>query len=272
MRIIYIKFSILLVLNIIYIVRTEIKRINNNSKIFLMEELKNLIFKSIEYKINSGKFLSIKDESKDLLLNMTDFSVNAVLFMAQRAFPIDITARNDSMNPLPLNIDTQSLNLLVDEFNKFDKNLNMTFRIYEDVKLHQVPKFYTDPEGSFLNLQVGLEFGVYMDETSTEDKKLLNMNVPVRIKIQLDTTENKLSVLFTSIKVDDINFYLDELSVDREKLKLTLANFMKTAIQGLKSNITNIDVLEKVNSLTGSNYSKLETVADYGWNIIHVIN
>jgi hypothetical protein len=271
MRITY-KFGILFLMTIIYFVNTEDKRINENFKNSGLEELKNLIVKSFENKIKNRKFLSIQNNNKDLLLNITDFSVNAVLFMAQRAFSIDITARNDSSNPLPLNIDTQSLSLLVDEFNKFEKNLNMTFRIYEDVNLHQVPKFYTDPEGSFLNLQVGLEFGVYEDETSTEDKKLLNINVPARIKVQLDITDNKLSILFSSIKVDDITFYTDELSVDREKLKLSLANFMKTAVQGLKSNITNIDVLGQVNSLTGSNYSKLETVADYGWNLIHVSN
>lgn len=54
-------------------------------------------------------------------LNISDFSLNTALFMLQRSFTIDILARNDSLNPLPIPIDTMSLSILVDEFNRFDK-------------------------------------------------------------------------------------------------------------------------------------------------------
>lgn len=208
-------------------------------------------------------------ENKDLLLNISDFSVNAILFMAQRGLNLDITAKNDTSNPLPLNIDTQSLNLLVEELKKYSENLNMTMRIYENATVHPVPKIYSDPDGALLTLSLGMQFSIY-DSSQSEPTELLSFDLPVKLKIQLEDTNNKLSIGISWIQVGSLNINYDALNVNQERLRISMENFIGVAYSGVKSSLTNIDVLGKIYELTGFKYTNLDVISDYGYNLIHI--
>jgi hypothetical protein len=212
---------------------------------------------------NSGGFLK---QARNL--NFSDFSINALLFMAQRSMKLEISARNDSSNTFPINIDTQSLSILVDELSNYDRNLNMTLRIYEDPNRHEIPKIVTDIDGNAIYLGLGLEFGVFEDEQATEPTIVLNIDVSVRAKIQLDVVNNKLSILMANINVRDIKYNVDVLQVNRDLLSNSLTNFMKVAINGFKDKIEDINVLKIINDLIGSDFTNFDILNDYGFTII----
>jgi hypothetical protein len=227
------------------------------SEMFMQEiEIKNL---------NELKFL----ENRDLLLNISDFSVNAILFMAQRGLNLDITAKNDSSNPLPMSIDTNNMNILVEELKRYPANMNMTLRIYENSTLHPVPRIVTDPDGPLLFLSLGMEFGVY-EADQTEPTQVLSYSLPARIKLQLEDTNNKLTIGLVWVDVADLIIYSDYLNVDRERLRVSMQNFISVAFSGVKSSLTGIDVLRKISDLTGYTYSNLDVLSNYGNNIIHI--
>jgi hypothetical protein len=190
--------------------------------------------------------------------------------MAQRAVHLDIIAKNDTENPLPIAVDTKSLSLLVDELNRYPNNLNMSLRIVEDASRHAVPKIITDDDGSLVSLQIGMEFGVYDNENSTDATIVLSIDLPIAVKIQLDTRNNKLSVVISSISVGEILVNVDTLEVDRAKLKLSMRNFFKVAVEGLKEKLLNIDVLAKINELTGDNFKRIDVFTDYGLILLHL--
>lgn len=221
-------------------------------------------------KQNSNSSTKLTTEKK-LTLTINDYSVNAALFMAQRAFPIDLTFKNDTNNSLPINIDTASLNIIVDELNRYEQNTNMTLRIYENPQAHAVPKIFSDIDGILINLEAGMEFGIFENESESEAKILLTFDFPVKLRVLLDSSNNKLSVTLSSINVGNVRIVNDNLGgVDVEKLKLALTNFLKVAVNGLKEDMMNIDILAKINELSFRNYTKLDTDTNFGYNTLSI--
>jgi hypothetical protein len=234
------------------------------SDLNIKEKIFNNILKTL-LKQNNKKITN----EKKLSLNISDYSINAALFMAQRAIHFDHTFKNDTNNSLPINIDTASLNIIVDELSKYDQNMNMTLRIYENSQAHAVPKIFSDIDGILINLEAGMEFGIFENE-SEESKILLTFDFPIKLKVLFDTSNNKLSITLNSISAGNIRIVNDILGVDIDKLKLALTNFLKVAVNGLKDDMTNIDILAKINDMSGRNYTKFDTDTNFGYNALSI--
>jgi hypothetical protein len=243
---------------------------HSEQSFYLSEGFSNLISEMLIKEMDIKKIDELRFlENRDLLLNISDFSVNAALFMAQRSLNLDITAKNDSSNPLPMSIDTKNMNLLVDELRKYPENMNMTLRIYENSTLHPVPRVLSDPDGPLILLTLGMEYGVY-ESGQTEPTQVLSYSLPAKIKLQLEDTNNKLTIGLLWVEVADLIIYYDSLNVDRERLRVSMQNFISVAFSGVKSDLTSIDVLGKIANLTGYTYTNLDVLSNYGNNIIHI--
>lgn len=234
----------------------------------------NSIMKVLKPKLEMTSFENLKFlDSETKTLNVSDFTLNTALFMVHRGVPLTITSYNNTENQLPIAIDSQSLKILVDELGKIDPNRNMSLRIYEDPSIHQVPKIITDIDGNSLNLQIGMEFGVFYDSAQTNPTIVLDMDITVLIKMGYDiSSQKKLSIHFPLIKVKDINIKSDTLSVDKDLLFISLTNFFKIAVDGVKDMTSNIDVLTLLQNLTTATYTGYDIVPKFGYTLFMLNN
>jgi hypothetical protein len=266
-----VRILFLITLSISFIISNELlnrKFLNNklneenSSYILIKNMIQSFLFENVDF--GEKTFLSTPNQEK--MLNITDFTLNALMFIGQRGFKLDITAKNDS-NPLPVPIDSNTLSSIVEEFSKFEKNTNMSLRIYEDASKHKVPKIFTDTEGTTLMIEFGMDFGIFKDgeESSTQ---VLSINVPLNIKFQFEVTNNLFTLSLANVNVKDVTINHDELTVNIEKLEMGLEKFVEAAFVGLKDDVTKKDVLTLMNNFTGSHFTKFDMVTDYGYILI----
>ncbi len=221
-----------------------------------------------ENSVGVGKFLEISEE-KIRKLKISDFTLNALFYLVERAVKLDIRAKNDSSNPLPISIDSDSLSIIVNELKKYEQNVPMSLRIYHDINKHPTPKVITDPEGSLLNAYFGMEFGIFAQDT-TEPTTILNIDVSIRLKYQLETTANKFSFGMKYVSIKDIVINYDELNVNTEKLKVSLTNFIKVAYDSVDEKITDVDILKILNDFIKSDFTIFDIFMDYGYFMIMI--
>jgi len=249
----------------IQIGETQSQVITFNITNIITEFLKNNI--SNENDRGTVKFL--EDDDKMRSLKISDFTLNGLFYLIERVVKLDILAKNDSSNPLPIAIDSESLSIMVNELKKYQQNIPMSLRIYHNKTQHHTPRVITDPEGSLLTAELGMEFAV-LPQKSTEYVPILNFDLILHLKYQLETTANKFSFGMKYVNVKDININYDELSVNTEKLKVSLTNFIKVAYDSIDENITDVDVLKIINNFISSDFTKFDIFMDYGYFMIMI--
>jgi len=242
---------------------TEGKAVLDSSDIIKSKE--KLHFLAEEKFQKKGKIL---DEMNNL--NITAHSLNSLLFMAQRAFPINYIVKNDSSNPLPLAIDTSSLSLIIPELSiKYPKNTNMTLTIYEDAKSCVVPIISMAIDGVYLDFDIGIKMAVFNDETSEFDE-ILDTVISSSIKMTVFTQDNKLNVFLMKIIVEDLNIKINTLDLDKEILTTKFTGFFSLIIDQTRKMVTEIDVLKMMNDFYGYNFSYLEVLMNIGSTILKI--
>lgn len=243
---------------------------NNVTDAFTEFFMKNFEITDLINNYNSNyNFLEKVTEEKEKSIKIPDYMPNALIIIAENLFKLEIQARNDSSNPLPLSIDSDSLSIIVDEFKKYQTNIPMSMRIYHDKDKHLTPAVTTDPQGLLLSLNFGIDFGIFPDN-STEPVTVLSFDLNLYLKIQLETVDNKFSLGMKYVKVRDIVINHDDLNVDKEKLKITFVNFINSAYDAVDEKLTDIDVLKMLNDFIGSNFTKFDILMDYGYSMVTI--
>jgi len=228
----------------------------------LTENKKNI--RLVHKNLNNQNILKFFKASETNTLNITEHTINSLLFMVQRAIPINYSVKNDTSNPLPLAIDTASLSLIIPELSSiYSKNTNMTLTVYEDSLNCGIPLINIAIDGIYFDFYIGLKMSVFNEETQVFDE-ILDTIISTEIKASVYTQDNKLNIFLMKVFVDDLDIKTNTLNLEKETLQTKFTGFLSLIIDQTRKMMTQIDVLKILNEFSGLDFSSFDVMTDVG--------
>lgn len=262
-------FGLMKNITIILIVLT----VSNCYQVLLEKYLPELITQAFSASPHREDFLYKPDD----FLNITDSTLNSILFMAQRGVKLEMTVKNETESTLPITIDTKGLSQLIPELSSLGDNLPMQLRVYETFGVHPVPTVTTHFDGTSIQFQLGLDMSV-LDETNKNDeaqkkngeyKLLLTTKLSGHIQLQINADNELLSIYIPDFTIDNIEILQDGLGgVQVERFTDNLNMMIGVALQQVKPQLQNIDILAKINERTKLNYTDIDVFYNKGYVLI----
>ena len=205
--------------------------------------------------INQNK---AKPSNETYNFKVTDESLNSILFMAQRANPINLQVRNDSGLNLPIGIDTKSLSLIIPELSEaYPTNTNMTITVYENSSACKRPILDMAIDGVYLDLDLGLKFAVY-NSTSLKYDEIIDIVISTEVKTTIYTDKNLLSIFIMKATLSNLKFNNNTLNLKEQSLLQKFNGFFRVLISQTRTMLTNVEILSTLNKLTNLNFSSLD--------------
>lgn len=258
-----------------FLKNNEIKSSENDvtkfysSKYNLQEFLRYLfdsnsnITKQFEILRENKNFLTLLS-SETYSLNITEHTINSLIFLIQRAIPVNYIIKNDTSNPLPLAIDTASLSIIIPELSStYSQNTNMTLTVYEDNLNCKIPSISMAIDGIYFDFDIALKMAVFNSETNIYDE-ILDTIISVRIKATVYTQDNKLNIFLMKVVVDDLKIKLNSLDLEQDTLQTKFTGFLSLIIDQTRKMMSDIDVLKTLNGFSGLNFSSFEVITNVG--------
>lgn len=255
-----------------FILKNNFEEIITN---FILSNSKSLT----ETKKNNRQNNESKENKKNILafrtsetntLNITEYTVNSLLFMLQRAIPINLSIKNDNSNPLPLAIDTASLSLIIPELSaKYSQNTNMTLTVYENNVDCAAPEINMAIDGIYINFDIGLKMAVFNEETQ-QFNEILDTIISAEIKATVFTQDNKLNVFLMKVVVNDLNIKNNVLDLDKDTLEMKFTGFLSLIIDQTRKMLTEVDVLKSLNNFSGLDFTSFEVMSNVGSMIVTI--
>jgi len=191
-----------------------------------------------------------------LSLYLSDFTVNSLLYMGYQSGNLFTTVNNDTTG-LPFTFDTKGLGLIVPELTDFfpNKNYNVSLKIEVSLSKQNFPTISTQVDGSLVHLNFGMNFDVHNESSVYDDPfNAVYLNVDSYLKIRVFTDKDLINVIIPNVIVNKVNAtsHIGKINEEsEERIRKTLESLIKVAVQQFSKKITNIDVIKKLNDLTG---------------------
>jgi hypothetical protein len=244
----------------------------NNKKNIIEDIAKKIIIDSLPDLKNNTLIKIITKETSDGIykLNITEETINTVLLIAQRSFAINLQVKNDSSLPLPIGIDTASLSILIPELSEYyPENTNMTITIYESPSYCKRPILDFAIDGVYLDFDLGLKFSIFNSETLQYDE-ILDFIISTEIKSTIFTENNKLTIFIMKASISELKFNNNVFNLKAENIQERLNGFFRVLISQTRAMLTNIDILNILNTLTGLNFTSFDFTVNVGNAIITI--
>ena len=244
----------------------------NNKKNIIEDIAKKIIIDSLPDLKNNTLIKKITKETSDGIykLNITEETINTVLLIAQRSFAINLQVKNDSSLPLPIGIDTASLSILIPELSEYyPENTNMTITIYESPSYCKRPILDFAIDGVYLDFDLGLKFSIFNSETLQYDE-ILDFIISTEIKSTIFTENNKLTIFIMKASISELKFNNNVFNLKAENIQERLNGFFRVLISQTRAMLTNIDILNILNTLTGLNFTSFDFTVNVGNAIITI--
>lgn len=192
-------------------------------------------------------------------LLISDYSINTLLFMAQQTGYLKMTFTNETNTILPFNIDTQGLSAIIPEYpSKYNETYPVEMKINVSPLDNVQPLLTTLEHGNYLSFNFGMDFNTYNSTDPFDDPiNDLKLNITASLKLQYIITDKKLNVLILKTTIDNMDVLVDELKIDADQLKTNLEGLLNTIIKSYKPSLRGIDVVDKLNTLTGLKFSNM---------------
>jgi len=205
------------------------------------------------------------DDKVNILLS--DYTLNTVFFMVQQSSFLRKTIFNDTSNPLPMNVDTQSLAQLIPELGTFfPTNYPINLVVFVDPFDNTQPIIRTNIDGSHLNLNVTMEFNVVNSTDAFDDPyKAVAVTLAIDLKLQIVTKNELLSIQIVKATVNDIELISGIGELKKDVVKASLNSMINIALKSVEESLKNIDVRKIVKEKLGLDFTEFNVDPGVGY-------
>lgn len=231
------------------------------------DDMKTGYITEIVRSLVKGDSMFLHNDNSPKVLNITDDTVNAIFRVAQSGVKMDYTIYGDSVQGLPITIDTTGLQVLVPELEaKYENNQKMGLRVYCTPGTHPSPAVKTDIDGTRINLNFGMDFLVINNQGVYD--LVLSIDVHAFTRLVFIQHHGKLDVHIAGIEVESITTKTDLLSVDTERMKSSFEAFFTVAIEAMKAKTYGVDILTQINKLADTSFTAFSVIPDSNYFVI----